>query len=292
MPTGIITKALSGFYYVTSDGRTWQCRARGIFRKKGITPLVGDHVRFEIINDEEGILDDIDPRKNQLIRPPIANIDQALLVFSLVEPEFSPLLLDKFLVHTEKVGVSSAICLSKSDISHRKMDMQSYIDCYEKMGYPVIVVSAIDGQGLDLVRSLLTDRITVFAGQSGVGKSSLLNALMPALLLQTGEISARLGRGKHTTRHVELISLPVGGQVADTPGFSQLDFQNIEAEELGSLFVDIAEFAPDCKFRGCLHMNEPRCAVRDALDSGNLAQFRYDHYVQFLREIQDRKRRY
>jgi ribosome biogenesis GTPase len=292
MPQGIITKALSGFYYVTSEGRTWQCRARGIFRNKGITPLVGDHVLFETVNDLEGVVNEINPRKNELIRPPIANIDQALLVFSLVEPGFSPLLLDKFLVHTEKVGVASAICLSKSDISHDEMDIQNYVACYEKMGYPIMIVSSIDGQGIEQVRSLLTDRITVFAGQSGVGKSTLLNALMPELFLETGEISLRLGRGKHTTRHVELIALPTGGQVADTPGFSQLDFQGIEAGELGDLFVDIAQFSPDCKFRGCLHVKETSCAVRAALASGNLAQFRYDHYVQFLQEIQERKRRY
>lgn len=292
MPQGTITKALSGFYYVTADNGIWVCKAKGVFRIRGITPLVGDHVVFETIQGDEGMISEILPRKNELIRPPIANIDQALLVFSLVEPDFSPLLLDKFLVHTEKVDVRSIICLSKNDIAHNETEIQAYIDYYEKIGYRVIVVSSTLKQGIDQVEKVLSEGVTVFAGQSGVGKSSLLNALSPDLLLETGEISVRLGRGRHTTRHVELIPLQIGGQVADTPGFSQLDFTNIEAEELGNLFVEIAKLASGCKFRGCLHVKEPGCAVKSALESGELAEFRYNHYVQFLQEIKDRKRRY
>jgi ribosome biogenesis GTPase len=292
MPNGTITKALSGFYYVTSDKDIWVCKAKGVFRNRGITPLVGDHVVFEPTERNEGIISEILPRKNELIRPPIANIDQALLVFSLVEPDFSPHLLDKFLVHIESVGIRSVICLSKNDIAHNEAEIQKYIDYYEKIGYRVISISSTLKHGIQQIENELREGVTVFAGQSGVGKSSLLNALSPNLGLETGEISVRLGRGKHTTRHVELIPLQIGGQVADTPGFSQLDFSNIEAEDLGNLFVEMAKLAPDCKFRGCLHVKEPNCAVRKALESGDIAEFRYDHYVQFLQDIQDRKRRY
>jgi ribosome biogenesis GTPase len=292
MPNGTITKALSGFYYVTSDKDIWVCKAKGVFRNRGITPLVGDHVVFEPTERNEGIISEILPRKNELIRPPIANIDQALLVFSLVEPDFSPHLLDKFLVHIESVGIRSVICLSKNDIAHNEAEIQKYIDYYEKIGYRVISISSTLKHGIQQIENELREGVTVFAGQSGVGKSSLLNALSPNLGLETGEISVRLGRGKHTTRHVELIPLKIGGQVADTPGFSQLDFSNIEAEDLGNLFVEMAKLAPDCKFRGCLHVKEPNCAVRKALESGDIAEFRYDHYVQFLQDIQDRKRRY
>lgn len=292
MPQGMITKALSGFYYVTSGEETLPCRARGIFRKKGISPLVGDLVEFENVGNQEGIVNTILPRKNELVRPPIANIDQALLVFSLVEPAFSPMLLDKFIVHIEKVRATPIICLNKADITSDLSDVNHYVDWYRQIGYPVFIISATDRQGIEPLYPHFVDRTTVFAGQSGVGKSSLLNALIPELQLETGTVSVKLGRGKHTTRHVELIRLSNGGMVADTPGFSQLDFEGIEANELGALFVDLAELSPDCKYRGCLHVKEPGCRVRAALDAGEVASFRYEHYVQFLEEIQDRKRRY
>lgn len=289
---GMITKAVSGFYYVTSEGKIWSCRARGIFRKKGVTPLVGDHVLFEATNPQEGIIDEIFPRKNELVRPPIANMDQALLVFSVTEPDFSPLLLDKFLVHTEKVGVPAVICLTKTDLPFDLGPIENYMSSYQSIGYTVILASTKNEAGLNEIRRALANRVTVFAGQSGVGKSSLLNAIMPNLTLETGEISTRLGRGRHTTRHVELIPIDGGGQVADTPGFSQLDFQSIEAGELGGLFVEIGRAAEGCKFRGCLHIKEPGCAVKSALESGEISSFRYDHYLAFLQEIQERKRRY
>lgn len=288
MPEGRIIKALSGYYYVLDGAEVWQCRARGIFKKKGISPLVGDWVTYDREQNQEGYIQTVGERKTQLVRPPISNVEQAVLVFSLAEPAFSHLLLDKFLVHTESAGLESIICLSKADLFPE--GAHSIKELYEGIGYQVLVTSKESGHGLKELQELLRHRITVFSGQSGVGKSTLLNAVYPGVNLQTGEISERLRRGKHTTRHVELIPVE-GGFVADTPGFSQLDFFNIEPEELGYYFIEFKARIPDCKFRGCLHQSEPKCAVRTALDEGKIDQRRYENYVQFLEEIKEEKRR-
>jgi ribosome biogenesis GTPase len=293
MPEGQIVKALSGFYYVQENGseKIWQCRGRGVFKKKNISPLVGDFVTFERSDHDEGTVTSIFERKNQLIRPQIANVDQALLVFSVDEPEFSSLLLDKFIVHIEKANITPVICLTKLDLTVFSVDQYPEIAVYQNLGYPMFMTSSVSKQGVADIEMFLKDKLTVFAGQSGVGKSSLLNAIDPALQLETAEISNRLGRGRHTTRHVELVPLPQGGRVADTPGFSQLDFIDIEPEELGSLFIEFGEHAPDCKFRECLHHNEPKCAVKRALEEGQIATHRYAHYLQFLEVIQAEKQK-
>ena len=288
MPEGRIVKALSGFYYVLDGNKIWQCRARGIFKMKGISPLVGDWVTYDQEQNQEGYIQTIGNRKTQLVRPPIANVDQAVLVFSLAEPAFSPLLLDKFLVHTESAGLRSIICLSKADLY--PAGYRAIKDLYEGMGYEVLVTSKDSQQGMEELKNLLQDQISVFSGQSGVGKSTILNAIFPGANLITGQISERLRRGKHTTRHVELIPVE-GGFVADTPGFSQLDFFNIEPEELGYYFIEFKAFIPDCKFRGCLHITEPNCAVREALGEGKIDKKRYKNYVIFLEEIKDVKSR-
>lgn len=295
MPKGQIVKALSGYYYVqeSDSKKRWQCRARGVFKNKNITPMVGDYVRFETSANNEGTVMEIFERKNQLLRPPIANVDQVLLVFSIDEPEFSTLLLDKFLVHIEAARIKPIICLSKLDLSESPLEEYPEIQVYSEIGYILLMTSSLNLQGLSEIRANLMGKTTVLAGQSGVGKSSLLNALDPTLQLETREISNRLGRGKHTTRHVELIELPFGGRVADTPGFSQLDFSRIEPEELGLYFIEFPAHAHACKFRGCLHDNEPSCAVKQAVQAGQIAQHRYDHYLLFLAEIkqlQQRKR--
>ena len=300
MPQGLIVKALSGYYYVRPDegGEQLQCRARGIFRKKGDSPLVGDRVMYSLTGNGEGSVDELLPRYSELVRPPVANIDLALLVFAVVEPELSRLLLDKFLVHVEQAGLRTLICLTKSDLlakpeyERHSDDIAAVQRDYERVGYPVLLCCAKTGEGADELLERLAGHTTVFSGQSGVGKSSLLNRLIPGLQLETNEISSRLGRGKHTTRHVELIAHPAGGYIADTPGFSQLDFDKIEAEELTSYFIDLAAGAGGCKFRGCLHRSEPGCAVREAVAAGRIAQSRYEHYVLFVEEIKDRKRRY
>ncbi|SCW39814.1 ribosome biogenesis GTPase [Paenibacillus tianmuensis] len=303
MPTGLIVKALSGFYYVLADDtqttESVQCRARGIFKKRGISPLVGDRVVFGLTENGEGTVDEILPRSSELIRPPVANIDLAVLVFSVTEPALNLPLLDKFLVHTESAGLDTLICLTKHDLMSEGGSPDSVSDrlasairLYESVGYPVLVTSAKEGIGVSEVYDRLAGRIGVFAGQSGVGKSSLLNAMVPGLSLETNEISMKLGRGKHTTRHVELIRLQNGGLIADTPGFSQLDFLQVDAEGLSGAFREFAPYAAACRFRGCLHLHEPGCKVQEAKEAGHIAVSRYNHYIQFLNEIKDKKRRY
>ncbi|AKI92032.1 ribosome small subunit-dependent GTPase A [Bacillus subtilis] len=298
MPEGKIIKALSGFYYVLDESedsdKVIQCRGRGIFRKNKITPLVGDYVVYQAENDKEGYLMEIKERTNELIRPPICNVDQAVLVFSAVQPSFNTALLDRFLVLVEANDIQPIICITKMDLiedQDTEETIQAYAEDYRNIGYDVYLTSSKDQDSLADIIPHFQDKTTVFAGQSGVGKSSLLNAISPELGLRTNEISEHLGRGKHTTRHVELIHTS-GGLVADTPGFSSLEFTDIEEEELGYTFPDIREKSSSCKFRGCLHLKEPKCAVKQAVEDGELKQYRYDHYVEFMTEIKDRKPRY
>ncbi|OUL06687.1 ribosome small subunit-dependent GTPase A [Bacillus spizizenii] len=298
MPEGKIIKALSGFYYVLDESedsdKVIQCRGRGIFRKNKITPLVGDYVVYQAENDKEGYLLEIKERTNELIRPPICNVDQAVLVFSAVQPSFSTALLDRFLVLVEANDIQPIICITKMDLiedQDTQDAIQAYAEDYRNIGYDVYLTSSKDQDSLADIIPHFQDKTTVFAGQSGVGKSSLLNAISPELGLKTNEISEHLGRGKHTTRHVELIHTS-GGLVADTPGFSSLEFTDIEEEELGYTFPEIREKSSSCKFRGCLHLKEPKCAVKQAVEDGELKQYRYDHYVEFMTEIKDRKPRY
>jgi ribosome biogenesis GTPase len=293
MLKGRIIKALSGFYYVLSEGTVTQCRGRGVFRKQKISPLVGDYVTFQAENELEGYILDIEERKNELVRPPIANVDQAVLVFSAIEPEFSPLLLDRFLVLVEANFIKPLICISKMDLvtAEKRPVIEQYARDYRNIGYDVLLTSTITENGAEDLLPYLDDCVTVVAGQSGVGKSSLLNALKPELELKTNDISASLGRGKHTTRHVELIAVGEG-LVADTPGFSSLEFMNVELEDLSSCFPEMARLSENCKFRGCLHLSEPKCAVKEALEDGRISPYRYDHYTSFIEEIKQRKPRY
>ena len=294
MAEGIIVKSLSGFYYVRSDvGVIYQCRARGNFRKRKITPLVGDHVIFEADNRTDGYVLEIGERKNRLIRPPVANVDQALLVFSVKEPDLHLQLLDKFLVHIEANEIVPVICLTKTDLLHNseRTLFSDTAKIYQSIGYRVFFVSSYTGEGLEGLYPVVKNRISVVAGQSGVGKSSLLNALEPALDIETGRISSHLGRGKHTTRHVEL--LPVaGGLVADTPGFSSLDFHDMDEQDLPFFFPEMKTLQVDCKFRGCTHLSEPGCAVKQNYEEGKIAPSRYKHYRMFYQEIKEKKRRY
>ncbi len=281
MQNGMIIKALSGFYYVEADGVIYQCRARGKFRKDDQKPLVGDKCEFSIENETEGYIRKLLPRRNVLIRPPICNVDQALLVFSAQEPEINTLLLDRFLVFIEHLNIEPIICISKMDLVVQET-IQSIMLPYEKAGYRVYYVSAKENQGVEEIKHLFKDKMSVITGQSGVGKSSLLNALDIHLNIDTNEISKALGRGKHTTRHVELLKM-YDGYVADTPGFSSLELE-MEPIQVAHSFHDFKELSSACKFRGCLHDSEPHCAVKDAVENGDISLERYEHYLMFLKE--------
>ncbi|WP_077300296.1 ribosome small subunit-dependent GTPase A [Virgibacillus pantothenticus] len=292
MAKGRIIKALSGFYYVESNGEVYQCKGRGVFRKKNITPLVGDMVTFDVSGEKEGYILEIHERENELVRPPIANIDQAIIVTSAVEPAFNTTLLDRFLVLVESKLIQPVIFFTKMDIAEQDKDrFESYQQDYQKIGYDVELLSVKHTDHLSMLKRYLKDKITVIAGQSGVGKTTLLNAIDPTLALKTGEISASLGRGRHTTRHVELLPM-FGGLVADTPGFSSLEFQDLTVSELADCFPEIKQRTANCKFRGCTHIKEPKCAIKQAVENGEIADYRYEHYVRFYEEIKLRKPRY
>ncbi|PAV29955.1 ribosome small subunit-dependent GTPase A [Virgibacillus profundi] len=293
MAEGKIIKALSGFYYVKSGEQIYQCRGRGVFRNKKISPLVGDFVSFDINDPNEGYIMEIKPRENELVRPPIANIDQAIIVSSAIRPDFSTLLLDRFLVLIEAKDIKPVIFITKMDMIDdlKNEEIESYKKNYEKVGYDVELLSSKKPNSLPELEHYFKNKVTVIAGQSGVGKSSLLNALNPSLLLKTAEISESLGRGKHTTRHVELVE--VGrGLVADTPGFSALDFSNLELGQLTDCFPEMRADKEFCRFRGCMHHKEPGCSVKQAVKEGEIATYRYEHYMKFFEEIQSRKPRY
>jgi len=295
MAKGLIVKALSGFYYVREEetGQLYECRGRGLFRKDEVSPFVGDSVIFQIEANEKGYITQILERKNRLIRPSIANIDQVLLVFSVQKPAFNQSLLDRFLAIIEAHGIPVTIVLTKLDLLEEKHAFASVIEYYEGIGYQVIQTSKKDPQSMETLKAVFKDKLSVFAGQSGVGKSSLLNAMDANFQLNVGEISKALGRGRHTTRHVELFPMS-GGLIADTPGFSSLDFQEFEIDEveLAHSFVDFFELGHDCKFNGCLHINEPNCYVKKQLGTNAVFDERYKNYQNFHLEIKGLKPTY
>lgn len=293
MAKGRIIKAVSGFYYVKTDEKVYSCKGRGVFRKRKITPLVGDFVEFDITENGEGYIQEILPRKNELIRPPIANVTQAIIVSAAVQPDFSTLLLDRFIVLVEAKGINPMIVVTKKDIANeaQQQKVEGFLKDYTDIGYKTQFLSLETETTLPQFMPYLADHVTVVMGQSGVGKSTLLNVIDPLFEIETGEISMSLGRGKHTTRHVELHEVDTG-LVADTPGFSALDFTEIEAEELGACFIEMKKVQNDCKFRACLHDHEPGCAVKQAVQNGQIKAYRYEHYIAFLEEIKSRKPRY
>ncbi|WP_024343525.1 ribosome small subunit-dependent GTPase A [Streptococcus equinus] len=281
---GRIIKSLAGFYYVESDGVVYQTRARGNFRKKGQTPYVGDFVDFSAEDHSEGYILAIHDRKNSLVRPPIVNIDQAVVIMSAKEPDFNANLLDRFLVLLEHKAIEPIVYISKMDLLTNPDDIAAIQKQYQEIGYHFCT-------SLEELLPLLTDKVTVFMGQTGVGKSTLLNKIAPELKLETGEISDSLGRGRHTTRAVSFYNVN-GGKIADTPGFSSLDYEITNVEDLNKAFPELRHLSRSCKFRSCTHTHEPSCAVKDALEAGELWKSRYDNYLQFLSEIENRRETY
>lgn len=293
MAKGQIRQSLSGYYDIFSEGKTYRTRARGNFRKKGQTPLVGDYVEFKADNENEGYVLKILERKNHLVRPPVANVDCAIVVTACIEPDFSSNLLDRQLVMLSENEIVPILYFSKADLMDEttKERMLPVFDYYSK--YYRTVVSEKNMADEELVSALIEEagNVLVVMGQTGAGKSTLLNRLDPKLKLETGEISKALSRGRHTTRKVSLMDVK-GHLIADTPGFSSFELREIEKERLSSLFEDFNEYSPQCRFRGCLHLNEPDCAVKAAVLEGKILESRYENYKLFQKMIQEQKPRY
>lgn len=291
--TGVIVKGVGGFYTVLSGEKSFICKARGLFRKQGKTPMVGDHVVFALnSNDQNGYLVEILERKNELIRPSVANIDRLLIVVSATKPVADLLLADKLLLCCEKLGITPCLVINKCDEASKER-IDAIFDEYKLTGYSIHCVSAKSGYGLDRLRSEVRGAIVCFAGQSAVGKSSLLNSLFPGLKLQVGELSHKTERGKHTTRHAELIPTIGGGAVLDTPGFSLLESIDCEPEEIKSFYPELRRHKFECRFSGCLHITEPGCAVKCDILGKDFNNNRYLRYVRLVNEaIETRRHKY
>lgn len=289
---GKIIKGIAGFYYVHVAGSgVYECKAKGIFRKDGVKPLVGDDVEMEVTHekDMEGNIMRILPRKNELVRPAVANIDQALVVFAVTKPKPHFNLLDRFLVMMENKEIPAVLCFNKADIAG-DAEIAGLKAVYENCGYPLIFTSAKKEENIDRLKELLQGKTTAAAGPSGVGKSSLINRLQSGVKMETGSISRKIERGKHTTRHSELIMLGDESYIMDTPGFSSLYAGNMEKEDLKYCFPEFAPYEGKCRFNGCGHIHEPGCAVKQAADEGKIHRIRYEDYVMMYRELQERKR--
>jgi ribosome biogenesis GTPase len=293
MLDGRILKGIGGFYYIDTNNAIYECKARGIFRKDKVTPLVGDKVKISIIDEEnkKGVIEEIEERQTELGRPPIANINKALIVFAIKNPDPHLSLLDRFIILAQKSGLEIVIVITKIDLDNDNK-LEELKDIYKHAGYKIIPVSIKKNINMDEIKKELKDNTIVFAGPSGVGKSSLLNSIDSNLKLETGAVSDKIKRGKHTTRHSELLKLEFGGMVADTPGFSSLTLEDIEEYELKEYFVEFEEYEDHCKFGGnCLHENEPKCKVKEAVKNGKLSKVRHESYLQLLNEIREANNR-
>ena len=288
---GKIIKGIAGFYYVYTNLGLIECKAKGIFRKDGIKPLVGDNVEIEIVDetDRTGNIVNILSRKNALVRPACANVDQSLVIFAIVKPDPNYNLLDRFLISMQKQNLPSVICFNKKDIASKE-EQDELMAAYSGCGYRVLFVSGAKNQGIEEIRSCLTGKTTVVAGPSGVGKSTIINALYPNANMETGEISRKIERGKHTTRHAELFALSEDTFLMDTPGFTSLSLGDMEKEELQGFYPEFARYEKDCRFGGCAHLSEPVCGVKDALDRGAISRVRYGNYSILYEELKNRKK--
>ncbi len=289
---GKIIRGIAGFYYVDIEGYgEVECKAKGIFRNRKIKPLVGDDVEVVILDDDKktGNITDIKERKSELIRPAVANIDQAVVIFAVTDPEPNYNLLDRFLVMMERQSIETIICFNKVDKSSNE-DRQKILDVFRMTGYQVIFTNALTSEGVDYVKELLKGKVTVLAGPSGVGKSSLTNQLQDEVLMETGVISEKIKRGKHTTRHTEFIAMKHHTYLLDTPGFSSLFITDMEEKELKDYYPEFMEYSEGCRFNGCNHINEPDCKVKEALAQEKISKTRYDNYCQIFDELKNRKK--
>ena len=289
---GKIMKGIAGFYYVgVVESGVYECKAKGIFRKDKIKPLVGDDVEIEVLNEEEklGNIVKILPRRSELIRPAVANIDQALVIFAAREPKPNLSLLDRFLVIMEKQDVPVIICFNKQDLCDDE-EVGRLKEIYEACGYPVVLASAKQGEGIEEIKSRLRGKTTTVAGPSGVGKSSLTNLLQNEVQMETGEISKKLRRGRHTTRHSQIIQIEEDTWLYDTPGFTSFYVEEIEKEELRFYFREFSKYEGTCRFQGCTHTHEPGCMVKNALEEGKISKERYENYLELYGELKEKRR--
>ena len=289
---GKIMKGIAGFYYVgVVESGVYECKAKGIFRKDKIKPLVGDDVEIEVLNEEEklGNIVKILPRRSELIRPAVANIDQALVIFAAREPKPNLSLLDRFLVIMEKQDIPVIICFNKQDLCDEE-EVGRLKGIYEACGYLVVLASAKQGEGIEEIKSLLRGKTTTVAGPSGVGKSSLTNLLQNEVQMETGEISKKLGRGRHTTRHSQIIQIEEDTWLYDTPGFTSFYVEEIEKEELRFYFREFSKYEGTCRFQGCTHTHEPGCMVKNALEEGKISKERYENYLELYGELKEKRR--
>lgn len=299
--TGRIIKGVGGFYYVdaaeSAEERQekdyvesiciYECSARGKFRKKGVTPLVGDLVTVTVGENQKGVVDEILPRKNVVLRPPVANVTQMAVVVAAANPRPSLYLTDKLLASAEAIGIDVVICVNKTDID-KGTDL---VEIYQKAGYKVISTCAADGTNIDDLKDALKDNITVFAGNSGVGKSSILNCVTETDRFETGEVSQKAERGKHTTRHTELVKLKNGGYIIDTPGFGTIDLSALKPEECVSLFREFDDYMGGCRFNDCRHIAEPDCSIQEAVSRGDISKSRHESYARMVKEAEENSKR-
>ena len=289
---GKIIKGISGFYYVhVAESGIYECKAKGIFRNLNMKPLVGDNVEIAVLDavEKTGNIERILPRTNRLVRPAVANIDLALIIFAAAKPQPNFNLLDRFLVMMQYQGVPVTICFNKTDLVTQE-DLHAFSDVYENCGYPVVYTSADKQRGMDVLLELLEGKTTAVAGPSGVGKSSLVNCLQPDIRMQTGEISRKIERGRHTTRHSEMIPIHDSTYIMDTPGFSTLDIPGFDKEELQRFYPEFTAFEPNCRFQGCSHLSEPDCGVKQALAQGAVSSLRYENYRLLYEECKRMKK--
>ncbi|MCI2062576.1 MAG: ribosome small subunit-dependent GTPase A [Eubacteriaceae bacterium] len=288
MIKGLIVKGIGGFYYVKTDEQVYQCRARGIFRDQGVTPMIGDIVDIEVQDDGDAVVDRIYPRKNEFLRPPVSNIDMMVVVAAAARPKPNTAVIDKLLVAAEKSSVEIMICINKIDIAEPQI-VAGLKEIYEKI-YPLVLVSGKTGEGIDGLKEHLAGKRSAFAGPSGAGKSTLLNRLQPSIEAETGSVSSKTKRGRHTTRHVEIFDMDFGGMVYDTPGFTSFDTSDADLGELQFYFPEMRPYIGKCRYDNCRHLKEPDCAVTAAVEAGKISRSRYDSYTAQYKDIEEKNK--